>query len=338
MIGAAAIAQIRGVWGSQAPLLWHGCDANAAPGGVQWRGMASGSDVLYVSPHADDVAFSAAGQLARDVAAGARPTLLTLFEPPEAERRAEDEAFARAFGVTLARGEWPDAIVRRRRYRSPARLFAPLRADEAPLVEAIRVALQARVDGGCTRVVAPLGVGGHVDHQIAHAACRALAGADVTYYEDTPYVLTPFQLPRRLARLDAEPADRTRDATLQRGTVRDELGAAASTWLAAPLVQERVGPRMRKIAVAAILTPEWTRWPRRSRARTRRFAASLVAGDDVAARKLDAVAAYPTQWRLFYRALDDWRAALERYARAMGQTGIVERMWREVEGARPAGP
>ena len=301
---------------------------------------ASGA-VLYVSPHADDVAFSAAAQLARDVADGARATVVTLFESPEAERRAEDAAFARAFAVTLERGEWPDAIVRRRRYRSPAQLFAPMRVDEAPLVEAIRVALQARVDGGCRRVVAPLGVGGHVDHQIAHAACRALVGADVCYYEDTPYVLTPFQLPRRLARLDAaaeSSTDGERDATLERGSVRAELGAAATTWLRAPLIQERVGPRLRKLAVAAILTPEWTRWPSRSRARTRRFAPSLVAGDDVAPRKLDAVAAYPTQWRLFYPALDDWRVALERYARAMAQGAIVERVWREVEPVTPAGP
>ncbi|MCA1664706.1 MAG: PIG-L family deacetylase, partial [Myxococcales bacterium] len=140
------------------------------------------AQLLYVSPHADDVAFSAAAQLARDVAAGARATLLTLFEPPEAERRAEDEAFARAAGVELVRGQWPDAIVRRRRYRSPAQLFAPMRGDEAALVEAVRATLQARVEAGARRVVAPLGVGGHVDHQVAHAACRALAGADVRYY------------------------------------------------------------------------------------------------------------------------------------------------------------
>jgi len=301
------------------------------------------SEVLYVSPHADDVAFSAAAQLARDVGGGARATLMTLFEPPEPERRGEDEAFARAFGVELLRGEWPDAIVRRRRYRSPAQLFAPLRADEAPLVEAVRAALQARVDGGCRRVVAPLGVGGHVDHQVAHAACRALVGAEVSFYEDTPYVLTPFQLPRRLARLDAAAEAATEgDATLVRGSVRAELGAAANSWLAAPLIQERVGPRLRKLAVAAILTPEWTRWPRRSRARTRRFLPSLIAGDEVARRKLEAVAAYPTQWRLFYPTLDDWRAALERYARAMGQPAVVERVWREVDPrqgvVRPAAP
>jgi LmbE family N-acetylglucosaminyl deacetylase len=298
-------------------------------------------DVLYISPHADDVAFSTAGLLSRDVAAGARATVMTLFEPPApdtAERRGEDEAFARAFGVTLERGEWPDAVMRRRRYRSPAQLFTPMRADEAPLVEAIRVALQARVDAGARRVVAPLGVGGHVDHQVAHAACRALVGADVAYYEDTPYVLTPFQLPRRLARLDAAVAraeSDVHDGTLARGSVRAELRAAAATWMAAPLSQERVGPKLRKLAVAAILMPEWTRWPRRSRTGARRLAATVIAGDDLGPIKLEAIAAYPSQWRLFYRALDDWRRELLRYARAMGQAGIVERVWREV---RPAGP
>ncbi len=293
-------------------------------------------EVLYVSPHADDVAFSAAGQLARDVRGGARATLMTLFEPPAPGevRRGEDEAFARAFGVELVRGEWPDAVMRRRRYRSPAQLFAPLRTDEAPLVETVRATVQARVDGGCRRVMAPLGVGGHVDHQVAHAACRALVGAEVAYYEDTPYVLTPFQLPRRFARIGAV-ADDVRDATLARGSVRAELGAAAAAWMAAPLIQDRVGPKLRKLAVAAILMPEWTRWPRRSRAGARRFAASIVDGEELARVKLEAVAAYPTQWRLFYRALDDWGRELARYARAMGQAGIVERVWREVT---PAGP
>lgn len=302
------------------------------------------SDVLYVSPHADDVAFSAAGQLAAEVAAGARVTVLTLFEATQdrgpasfadqAGRRAEDEAFAGAFAVRLERGRWADAIVRRRRYRAPQRLFAPLRADEAPLVDEIRAELQARVDAGCRRIVAPLGVGRHVDHQVAHAACRGLHGADVRFYEDTPYVLTPYQLPRRLARLDAA-VDGPRDPTLSRGSVRAELGAAADAWMRAPLILRQVGPRLRRLAVAMILTPEWTRWPRRSRARRRRFAPSLLASPSLAELKLRAVACYPTQWRLFYPALDDWRAALERYGRALGAGGVVERSWREVTPAAP---
>jgi hypothetical protein len=117
---------------------------------------------------------------------------------------------------------------------------------------------------------------------------------------------------------------------LARGSVRAELRAAAAAWLAAPLIQERVGPRLRGLAVASILTSEWTRWPRRSRPRRRRFAPSLLSGPSLLAQKLRAVAFYDSQWRLFYRALDDWRAALERYGRALGAAGAVERCWREV--------
>ncbi|HEX4462388.1 MAG TPA: PIG-L family deacetylase [Polyangia bacterium] len=291
--------------------------------------------VLYLSPHADDVAFSAAGQVARDVAAGANVTLLTLFDAPDeaafsdaTARRAEDEAFARAFGVTLVRAPFADAIVRRPRYRAPRRLFAPLPADEAPLVDAVRALLQSHVDAGCRTLVAPLGVGGHVDHQIAHAAARAVAGAERRFYEDAPYVLTPYQLPRRLARLDAH-ADGARDATLLRGSVHAELSAAARAWLTSPLIEDRVRPALRKLAVATILTPEWTRWPRRSRVGRRRAVASVHESPTLAGDKLRAIACYPSQWRLFYRALDDWRVALERYGRTMtdGRAGIVERSW-----------
>lgn len=298
--------------------------------------------VLYLSPHADDVAFSAAGQLARDVAAGRAVTLLTLFAAPQeaafsdaAARRAEDDAFARAFGVTLRRGPFADAIVRRPHYRAPRRLFAPLPADEAPLVDAVRALLQSHVDGGVSTLVAPLGVGSHVDHQIAHAAAVAVAaatgGLDLRFYEDTPYVLTPYQLPRRLARLDgtALPGPLTAiDPTLRRGSVVAELRAAARSWQTAPLIQDRVAPLLRPLAVATILTPEWTRWPRRSRAGRRRFVPSLLEAPALADEKLRAVACYPSQWRLFYRSLDGWRAALEGYGRAIGRGGVVERSWR----------
>ena len=55
-------------------------------------------DVLYVSPHPDDVAFSAAGRVARDVAAGRRVGVLTLFapEPGTASQALSDAAARRA--------------------------------------------------------------------------------------------------------------------------------------------------------------------------------------------------------------------------------------------------
>jgi hypothetical protein len=159
----------------------------------------------------------------------------------------------------------------------------------------------------------------------------------VTFYEDTPYVLTPYQLPRRLARLGAAVEGGARgDRTVQRGSVRGELRAAASTWLHNPLVEDRVGPRLRKVAVAAILTPEWAAWPHRRRPRRRRFAATITAaGEGVAERKLRAIGCYASQWPLFYRTLDDWRATLLRYGRAMGVEGVVERRWHELSPSAP---
>ena len=180
-----------------------------------------------MSPHADDVAFSAAGQLARDVAGRrARDRRDAVRAAGSRSGAAEDEAFARAFGVTLVRG----AVARRDRATAALSLAgAAVRAAAQPTRRrwSRRCARRCRRAStrGCRRVVAPLGVGGHVDHQVAHAACRALTGADVAYYEDTPYVLTPYQLPRRLARLDADgrPQRNERDATLSAARVRAEL-------------------------------------------------------------------------------------------------------------------
>src|SRR5262249_18723321 len=110
---------------------------------------------------------------------------------------------------------------------------------------------------------------------------------------------------------------------------------AAQAWLATPLLQDEVGPRMRKLAVATLLTPECTSWPRRSRRGARRFEPMLLESPDLIDRKVAAIALYDTQWRLFYRPLDGWRDALGRYARAMGRPYAVERTWRELTKAGP---
>jgi hypothetical protein len=55
---------------------------------------------------------------------------------------------------------------------------------------------------------------------------------------------------------------------------------------------------------------------------------AAAAGAAEEALKLAAVDCYPTQWRLFYGALEEWRAALSAYSRAMGAPGVVERVWR----------
>jgi LmbE family N-acetylglucosaminyl deacetylase len=301
-------------------------------------------DVLYVSPHPDDVAFSAAARVARDVAAGRRAGVLTLFAPgpgtqsqalgDAAARQAEDLRFSALAGVTRLDGGFTDAIARRPRYRAPRHLFGPLAADEEPLVEEVRARLQSHVDAGCGRVVAPLGVGQHVDHQVAHAAARRLRDADVLFYEDAPYVLTPFQLARRLDRLGLSPVDESanvekkHDRTILRGGVGAELRASARAWLDAPLLRELAKPPHHVLALGSILfQSELLHWPRRPEKPEARIAPDVVDGADVAERKLQAIACYQSQWRLFFPSLDEWRAALERYAERMGGSGVVERAW-----------
>jgi LmbE family N-acetylglucosaminyl deacetylase len=64
----------------------------------------------------------------------------------------------------------------------------------------------------------PLGIGMHVDHQIAHTAARAAPGGAVLYYEDMPYATRQGLLDQRLAMLEGSymPQSIVIDATLGR--------------------------------------------------------------------------------------------------------------------------
>lgn len=294
-------------------------------------------DVVYISPHPDDVAFSAAAQVAEDVAAGARVALFTLFQTIRGEapstmkdpavRRAEDEAYAAQAGVSLIAGGFIDAVARRPGYLGH-RLFSRLGTADNPLVEEIRAALTSIVTAGCRQVVAPLGIGEHVDHQIAHAAARRLTGVKVRFYEDTPYVLTPYALARRLHRLGWH-VEAGKDPTLQRGCPAAELGSAVRTWVSWPVLKDLAPPLLLPLAALALTLPEALA-PLRSRSERRALptqpASSRLVSVD-ADKKLRAIACYGSQWRLFYRTLDEWRDALVTYGRTIGATEMIERAW-----------
>jgi LmbE family N-acetylglucosaminyl deacetylase len=160
--------------------------------------------VVYLSPHPDDVAFSAAAHVARDVAQGLRVQVLTLFRAGGAgpfgdaeARRREDERFAARFGVELHAFDFPDAIVRHPRYLAAAALLGPFPDDEEALVLGLRAVVQASIDAGCERLMAPLAIGGHVDHEATRRAVRRvdLRSAELVFYEDAPYVLKGERAP-----------------------------------------------------------------------------------------------------------------------------------------------
>jgi LmbE family N-acetylglucosaminyl deacetylase len=121
-----------------------------------------------------------------------------------AVRRAEDEAYARFAGASIAFVNMPDGVFRG--YVGGPELMAAPRADDPSPVEELRAVLAGlRPD----RVYIPLSIGGHVDHrQTRRAGITLLAEARspyldrATFFEDFPYAMkVGFE---RLDQLDPE--------------------------------------------------------------------------------------------------------------------------------------
>lgn len=162
---------------------------------------------IFFSPHLDDVVFSCAGQVLREVEAGFEVIVATLFSEGEghAGRREED---ARATALLGARSVWLgllDAPFRNAYYDRFTRLLGERHADEdAAFVAGIAGRLQAFIDAHeAEEVFAPLGVGSHVDHRLCFEALSACRGCPVRCYEDRPYAHTPGAVQARLYVLGA---------------------------------------------------------------------------------------------------------------------------------------
>lgn len=186
---------------------------------------------LYLSPHLDDVALSCGGQIARAVRQGSEVEIVTIFAgdepapdtPPAsplvakiydlwqlragevmATRRREDLAACRELAARAEHWELQEAIHRRAAaggealYPTLERLFGAVAPQEETLVARLAARFAelpgARED---TRVAAPLGVGGHVDHRIVRAAAERAFGADLVYYEEFPYIVWKLWALRR---------------------------------------------------------------------------------------------------------------------------------------------
>ncbi|WP_344629894.1 PIG-L family deacetylase [Streptomyces glaucosporus] len=164
---------------------------------------------MAVSPHLDDAVFSAGGVLAVLVRAGWSVRVVTCFTasvddpcpfalstqldkglPAEADymalRRAEDTAAQRVLGA-LPPVHLPLPEAPHRGYGSAPELFTPPRAGDtvgAELERLLRPHLAA-----ADLVLAPQGIGGHVDHVITARAVAATAPPPRTcWWRDVPYV------------------------------------------------------------------------------------------------------------------------------------------------------
>ncbi len=176
---------------------------------------------IYLSPHLDDAALSSGGQIFQRTQAGESILVLTIMagDPPNsgfsdfaqelherwelandmvAARREEDIRACHILGADYLHWNIPDCI-----YRADAQTHRPFYPVWEKVIDAIhpqeeglvqQLAQQFTHLPSAAQIIAPLGVGNHVDHQIVRAAAERCWGKKLDYYEDYPYAQTPGAL------------------------------------------------------------------------------------------------------------------------------------------------
>lgn len=179
-----------------------------------------GRRILLLSPHADDVAYSIGGIVAR-LSMRADLRLMTIFgysgwalpqascekstDAISAEREREDRAYCARRRIDYDLLSCPDSFVMGYDKATELSIAATDDPRTEDVVNLIHNAVACRVP---QVVLAPCGLGGHVDHQIVRIAADALHHVEVLYYEDVPYSssLPLPELERQLAAQGLTPA------------------------------------------------------------------------------------------------------------------------------------
>lgn len=157
---------------------------------------------LFLSPHPDDIAFSAFASLVR-VPPGETRTLVTVFSRScytyaapgvreealtiSSRRMEEDSRFARAHGAEWVPLGFADSSLR------PLRAGEEYRraSGEEPLYPSVLAKLRGLLEAAGPEAVChvPLGISQHVDHLMVRDAVLALRGGPqgLVFHEDLPY-------------------------------------------------------------------------------------------------------------------------------------------------------
>ncbi len=175
--------------------------------------MPADYDCVYLSPHLDDAVLSCGGRIWEQVQAGLKvlivtfmggdaPELLSPFarrfhlmcaldEQAMAIRREEDLKVCRQLGVDARHFLLHDAIYRRNgsTFMYPSHRAVMRNLHPADTIVAQELAsLMDRIPLHTERV-APLAIGGHVDHQLVRRAAERRWGRNLLFYEDFPYAM-----------------------------------------------------------------------------------------------------------------------------------------------------
>lgn len=206
---------------------------------------ASVERVVILSPHLDDAALSCGGLLhaLRDTvstlvvsiscgtvhvvaADGSRKVSSRKGHVSARLRRREDIAAMHSVDTDFVHLSFPDGIFRRSPltgrliYRNARETWIAPRIDDVAHIEELYLVLRRLcLDLGRILLLSPMGIGHHVDHQIAaQVAVRMAAtnaGAELLFYEDFPYVAKPRvgrgdpdDPPKALGRLHLAPTQR----------------------------------------------------------------------------------------------------------------------------------
>lgn len=171
---------------------------------------------IYLSPHFDDVALSVGGLLWEQSQAGDRVSVWTICggDPPPGEfslfaealhnrwqtgaeaiqtRRAEDIEACQILGAEPVHFDIPDCIYRRspktgaHLYASEEELWNPVHSEEETLIVQIAKQIKEQLPP-YAKMICPLTLGNHIDHQLTRAAAEKL-GIPLWFYADYPYLL-----------------------------------------------------------------------------------------------------------------------------------------------------
>ncbi len=202
-----------------------------------------GKRVLLLSPHADDIAYSIGGIVAQ-LSQRANLRLMTIFghsgwvlpqttceqsaDAISTERELEDREYCVRRSIDYDLLHCSDSFVMG--YDTTTELSTS--ATEDPRTESIVDLIRNAVTCWMPEVVlAPCGLGGHVDHQIVRFAADALDRVQVLYYEDIPYSssLALAELERRLAAQGLIPAMTTDIESVLESKCEDMWGYRSQT-------------------------------------------------------------------------------------------------------------
>ena len=168
---------------------------------------------IFLSPHLDDIAFSCGG-LVWDLTNNGHSVeiwTITAGDPPDDDlsplaralhfnwglgldvvqiRRNEDQKACKIIGATPRYFSYLDCIYRKTPegefyYSADGDIFSGLDSREMDLIEKLTGQLLEKLPEDA-RVVAPLGIGNHVDHELTRKAANRL-GIPLTFYADYPY-------------------------------------------------------------------------------------------------------------------------------------------------------